>query len=67
VVSCGADTIRAGDSPVRQMSVEYQSGSVGLTCTNGAGPSEITTARPFLSCPVTTRRTCLTIALAPCA
>ena len=53
--------MRAGVSPVRQMSVEYQSGFAGLTCTNGAGPSEITTALPLASCPVTTRRTSFAI------
>ncbi len=41
VGSAAARTMRAGVSLVRQMSVEYQSGSAALTCTNGAGPSEI--------------------------
>jgi len=47
----------AGVALVRQMSVEYQSGSSAFTCTNGAGPSETTTALPWASCPVTTRLT----------
>src|SRR5262245_27006821 len=57
VGSAAAATIGAGVSPVRQMSVEYQSGLTALTCTNGAGPSETTTALPFASWPVTTRLT----------
>src|SRR6476619_2961590 len=60
VGSSAAVAIRAGVSLVRQMSVEYHS---GLTCTNGAGPSEITIAWPSGSCPVTTRLTCLAIAI----
>src|SRR3954471_13504765 len=66
VGSSGAVAIRAGVSLVRQMSVEYHSGFTALTCTNGAGPSEITTALPSGSCPVTTRLTCLAIAILPC-
>src|SRR5215204_2224488 len=47
----------AGVALVRQMSVEYHSGSSAFTCTNGAGPSKTTTALPRASCPVTTRLT----------
>src|SRR4051794_33729359 len=63
VGSSAAVAIRAGVSLVRQMSLEYHSGSTALTCTNGAGPSEITMALPSESCPVTTRLTCLAIAI----
>src|SRR3954464_12574935 len=63
VGSSAAVAIRAGVSRVRQMSVEYHSGFTALTCTNGAGPSEITIALPSGSCPVTTRLTCLAIAI----
>src|SRR4051794_38335586 len=66
VGSSAAAAICAGVSLVRQMSVEYHSGFTALTCTNGAGPSEITIALPSASCPVTTRLTCLAIAILPC-
>src|SRR5262249_60490559 len=61
VGSAAARTMRAGVSPVRQTSVEYHSGSTALTCTNGAGPSDITIALPLASCPVTTRLTGLAV------
>jgi hypothetical protein len=54
-------TIFAGISCVRHMSTENQSCSALLMCTDGAGPSDTTTARPLSSCPVTTRRIGLTI------
>jgi hypothetical protein len=44
----------AGVLRVRQMSTEDQSVSSLLACTDGAGPSEMRTTRPFSSCPVTT-------------
>src|SRR6185437_16322203 len=65
VGSAGCDAIGAGVSLVRQISVETLFASRGLTWMNGDGPSEITTALPRASWPVTTRRIVLGIAPSP--
>src|SRR5215469_6444267 len=65
VGSAGCEAIGAGVALVRQISVETLSASRGLTWMKGDGPSEITTALPRASWPVTTRRIVLGIAYSP--
>src|SRR5215467_12072225 len=65
VGSAGCDAIGAGVALVRQISVETLSASRGLVWMKGDGPSEITTALPRASWPVTTRRIVLGILILP--